>query len=102
MRCDSIEIGWVRKDTRQRRTHDAATAVTDGAPRTCAFKPDAADEAFASFAGSVSEGKTPSVDRTLVTSLAAQHDALDRQREHLANLLRSIEVRSETSPGAAL
>jgi hypothetical protein len=34
-------------------------------------------------------------------ALAAQLEALDRQREHLANRLRSVEVRDETSLSAA-
>jgi hypothetical protein len=59
------------------------------------------DEAFASFEDTVDCTRKPAVDKSLATALAAQLEALDRQREHLANLLRSVEVRGETSLSAA-
>jgi hypothetical protein len=102
MRCDSIEFGWAQKAAKQRRKAGAASGVAVRAPLSREATSDVMDEAFATFEDVGSEHKTPTVDRTLVATLAAQLDALDRQREHLARLLRSTEARSETSLSAAL
>jgi hypothetical protein len=60
------------------------------------------DEAFASFDDFGARLGAPAIDMSLAATLAAQVEALDRQREHLANLLRCIEVRGEASMSAAL
>lgn len=102
MRSDSIEFGLVQKAAQQRRKAGAIGAVSGRVPVSDEAKPDVMDEAFASFVGPIGDRTRPPVDRTLVKTLAAQLAALDRQREHLAELLRSIEVDSEPSPSAAL
>lgn len=60
--------------------------------------PYAVDEAFACFDG-ISTSQCDASDRrmvnqALVSDLAGQLEALDRQRERLAGLLRSIETNS--------
>jgi uncharacterized membrane protein YqiK len=91
MRHDPIEIGLAGKTARRRdakrmiRTSMAARqlAAEAEAPAT-----DALDEAFAGLSRDERRPKSLSV----VTQLAEQLEALDRQRAQLAQLLRDIEV----------
>lgn len=91
MRHDAIEIGLVGKAPRPRYTRrvlqtsmaarQPAAEVAGSAPATTAL-----DEAFAGM----SREKRPN-SLAVVTQLAEQLQALDRQREQLAKLLREIE-----------
>ena len=102
MRCDSIEFGWAQQTARNRRKADAGGFASARAPMTQVAGAEVMDEAFARFDDAADGRKSPPVDQTLVATLAAQLEALDRQREHLANLLRSVEVSEQISSGAAL
>jgi hypothetical protein len=97
MRCESIEFGWTLKAAKHRRKAGRALLPS----RSKRVEPHAADAVFADLGIIGGHGAHPAVDSSLVTTLAAQLKALDRQREHLANLLQSIEVRSESSLRAA-
>lgn len=98
MRHDAVELGFPTRHGRRREKQ-----------RPKPLKPPAVavvDEAFAGFiptdvpvlpvdvsiAGKTVIGEWCSTKSTLVASLSAQLDALDRQREQLARLLRSIDT----------
>jgi hypothetical protein len=49
------------------------------------------DEAFARLDDQPANRSKVQVDASLVATLSAQLEAIDRQREHLANLLQSID-----------
>jgi hypothetical protein len=91
MRQEPIEIGLAAKIARRRdvkrlvRTSMAARqlAAKAGAPAA-----DARDEAFAGLSRDAERPKRLAV----VTQLSQQLEALDRQREQLAKLLRDIDV----------
>ena len=91
MRHDAVEIGMFHKAARRRDTKRMMRKfISANAPATQAVSPptDVLDEAFAGL--SRDEQKPNSL--AVVSQLAEQLAALDRQREQLARLLRDIEV----------
>ena len=91
MRHEPIEIGLANKTVRRRdakrlvRTSMAARQLASEAAAPAAV---ARDEAFAGLTHDAERPKRLAV----VTQLSEQLEALDRQREQLAKLLRDIEV----------
>jgi hypothetical protein len=89
MRHDTIEIGLVGKAPRRRDTKRmmrTSMVARQLEVENSAHANDALDEAFA---GMTREERPKSL--AVVTHLAEQLQALDRQREQLAKLLREIE-----------
>jgi hypothetical protein len=96
MRQEPIEIAIARPMTRCR------LAEKTGKPRDAASttEPTVIDEAFARLDAThtTPERDGPSdgriMKRALVSDLAAQLEAIDRQRERLVKLLQSVETNS--------
>ncbi len=91
MRHDPIEIGLASKAVRRRGAKRMLrTILATQQPAAAGSIPatDALDEAFA---GMSRDERRPR-NLAVVTQLAEQLEALDRQREQLARLLRDIEV----------
>jgi hypothetical protein len=100
MRHDTIEISRARTATSRPR----AARTSDGDRTATVTMPDAApiaviDEAFADFdrfgsqpapQGGIAPGRQM-LNQLLVSRLSAQLEALDCQREQLAQLLRSVD-----------
>jgi len=102
MRQDSIEIAHANSTGRARRIwhgHGCSRVVIDN-PRELPLA-DVIDEALAGFepvATSTTQAAAANgahirrpINLSLVAGLSAQLEALDRQRDHLAHLLRSID-----------
>ncbi len=102
MRYDSTEIGFTNKASRTRRIwygHGSSRLITEN-PRELP-PADIIDEALPGFvparatkkpvATTIAAKDRRPVNISLAASLAAQLDVLDRQREQLAKLLRSID-----------
>jgi hypothetical protein len=101
MRTDSIEIAIPKTTTRTRRVwygHGSSRLVTEPSHELPA---DIVDEAIAGFEP-VNDSGTPDLtthtahkcrptNMSLAAGLSAQLEALDRQREQLAQLLRTID-----------
>jgi hypothetical protein len=102
MRQDSIEFGWSRAAKRERQTAPIAVGDRIDAGMIAHAPPCAViDAAFAGFekferastteAATTTNGGPRLMTKSLVANLAAQLEALDCQRERLAELLRSID-----------
>ena len=89
MRDEPIEIGMVgiaaRKEGGRRRAMSQTFKRTRTAKENDAVATAAVDEAFA-----ITESRP--THWTLIKNLSAQLEALDRQREQLAQLLHSIDA----------
>jgi hypothetical protein len=101
MRHETIEFGRVRKATRGRRAVRMAEAGrTATATTTLPSRTAVIDEVFAGFhridsrpADKTAAAPGPQmVNHLLTIRLAEQLAALDRQREQLAQLLRSVDA----------
>jgi hypothetical protein len=96
MRHDPIEIAMAGSSTRRR----AAGRATKFSSAGSKGEPCVIDEAFARFDGiddSTSRGRNGDrrmMKDSLVSDLAAQLEAIDRQRERLVRLLQSVETNS--------
>jgi hypothetical protein len=96
MRQETIEIA-ISGPRMRRRLAEKTNKPHDAASTT---EPTVIDEAFARFDAThttpqrdgSSDGRT--MKRALVSDLAAQLEAIDRQRERLVKLLQSIETSS--------
>jgi len=102
MRHDSIEFGFANSTGRARRIWHGRGCSRIVVDTDRALPPAAAlDEAIANFepiaastiqqAAASTSANRPPMSASLVAGLSAQLEALDRQREHLAQLLHSID-----------
>lgn len=92
MRHEPIEFGLTGTSSRTRGMRRMTRSARVTAPDTtakCAV-PEILDEAFAGFASS----SPHRLEHGLVAGLSAQLEALDRQREQLSRLLRTIDADS--------
>jgi hypothetical protein len=91
MRHEPIEFGLAGKKARARHALQAARgAGSFTKTQRGSTEVEVVDEAFAGFSP---RGNAP-LNRGLVAELSAQLAALDRQREQLSQLLRSIDADS--------
>jgi hypothetical protein len=92
MRQEPIELPLTGRATRQRRAERISRSDDIG----LIPEPSIVDEAFARFDGihqtdsrtAISDGRI--MKQTLVSDIAAQLDAIDRQRDRLARLLDEV------------
>lgn len=91
MRHDTIEIVFPGKSVRRRDAHLLTRPRTASDEREAAVEAPASDARDEAFAGLSRDERRPK-DLFVVTQLAEQLEALDRQRGQLARLLRDIEA----------
>jgi hypothetical protein len=104
MRPDSIEFGWAQTVAERQRTAGAPRLRRDRSPAPHLVQKAVVDEAFAVFENTADKlrpseiagrsNELAPVAPSLIATLSAQLDALDRQREQLASLLNSINSAS--------
>jgi hypothetical protein len=101
MRHDPIEFGLTNASARMRRSTTMSKSARGGVIGTVDLPTaDVIDEAFAGleeFNSNAGSWNSPgnhghALNKALVANLAAQLNALDHQREQLAQLLRNVDT----------